>query len=83
MKRGWRTLAVLGGLSLGVYIVHALAARALIDHGVAGALLAGGGGWGTISAAVGFLVLRLACFVGLAVVPAWLVWKASSARIEP
>ena len=63
----WLGLAVLAA------IVHALAVRALVDHGVAGALLAGGGGWGTILAAAGFLLLRLASFTALAVLPALLV----------
>lgn len=66
----WGALAILGAA-----LVHALAARALIDHGVAGALLAGGGGWGTIAAAAGFLVFRLACVVAVATVPAVLLWR--------
>jgi hypothetical protein len=66
----WGALAILGAA-----LVHVLAARALIDEGVAGALLAGGGGWGTIAAAAGFLVFRLACFVATGAVPAVLLWR--------
>jgi hypothetical protein len=74
MRRRW--LAALAGLGLALALVHALAARALIDQGVAGALLAGGGSWSTVAAAAGFLLLRLACFVALAAVPAVLVWRS-------
>lgn len=73
----WGVLAVLG-----IALAHALAARILIDEGVAGALLAGGGGWGTIAAAAGFLVFRLACMVAMAAVPAVLVWRWLSRRMQ-
>ncbi len=73
MSRQWWRLAGLTGLGFATPLVHELAARALIDHGVAGALLAGGGGWDTVLAAAAFLLLRLACFVALAAVPAVLV----------
>ncbi|MCX4246790.1 hypothetical protein [Paraliomyxa miuraensis] len=65
-RRWWWLIGfvVLGGL------MSTLGARAMVDHGVAGALLAGGGGWGTVIAAAGFLVLRLASFVALAGAPA-------------
>lgn len=76
MRRWWPRLAMLAGLGLALALVHALAARALIDHGVAGALLAGGGGWSTVAAAAGFLLFRLACLVALATVPAVLVWRS-------
>jgi uncharacterized membrane protein len=73
MKR-WRRLVWLVGLAALIGLVHALAARALVDHGVAGALLAGGGGWGTVVGAAGFLLFRLASVVAVATVPAVLVW---------
>lgn len=68
-RRAWGLvlLVVLGPL------VHALAARALIDHGVAGALLAGGGGASTVIAAAGFLLLRLVGFLAWASLPAALL----------
>lgn len=80
MTRRWRSLAWPGAVGLGAWLVHELAARAMIDYGVAGALLAGGGSFGTVVAAAGFLGFRLACFVALAAVPAVLVWRASGRR---
>jgi len=74
MRQRWRGLAVLAGLGSVAALVHWLAASALIDHGVAGALLAGGGGWATVASAALFLLFRLACFVALAAAPALLVW---------
>jgi hypothetical protein len=73
MRRWQRQVGLLAGLGLLIGLVHALAARALVDHGVAGALLAGGGGWSTVAAAAGFLLFRLASVVALAAVPAMLV----------
>jgi len=77
MTKCWQRSVGLAAALLAIALVHELGARALVDHGVAGALLAGGGGWGTIAAATGFLLFRLACFMGLAVLPAalmWMVW---------
>lgn len=74
MRRWQRQVGLLAGLGLLVGLAHALAARGLVDHGVAGALLAGGGGWSTVAAAAGFLLLRLVSFVALAAVPAMLIW---------
>ena len=74
MRRRWRGLALLVVLGTLAALVHALAASALVDHGVAGALLAGGGGWGSVASAALFLLFRLSCFVALAVAPALLVW---------
>lgn len=77
----WRRWAWLLGLGLAAALMHTLAAGAMVDHGVAGALLAGGGGWGTVLAAAGFLLLRLVCFVALACVPAialWWQWPTTS-----
>lgn len=72
--RPWRRLAWLG-IACGIAaLVHALATRALVDHGVAGALLAGGGGWSTVAAAALLLAFRVACAVALAAVPAIVVW---------
>jgi len=68
--RRWVGLALM--LVLG-FAVHELAARALIDQGVAGALLAGGGGWLTVVAAAAFLLLRLAAFVVVASLPVLLM----------
>ena len=76
MRPRWRRIAALAALGLALALVHALAARALIDHGVAGSLLAGGGSWSMVAAAAGFLSFRLACFLVLATVPAVLVWRS-------
>lgn len=76
-----RVMLVLGLGAAGV-LVHEFAALALIDHGVAGALLAGGGGVATVAAAALFLSFRLACFVALAAVPATVVWVAMAKRLE-
>ncbi len=64
------------------FVIHELAARALIDHGVAGALLAGGGGWLTVVAAAAFLLLRLAAFVVVASLPVLLLRPIYSSLIS-
>lgn len=76
--RRWCRPVMLLGLGVAAPLVHQLAALAMIDHGVAGALLAGGGGVATVAAAALFLSFRLACFVALAAVPAVVVraWLA-------
>ena len=80
MRRRWRGLAVLVVLGSVAAVVHGLAASALVDHGVAGALLAGGGGWTTVASAALFLLFRLSCFVALAATPALLVWRGMDRR---
>lgn len=72
--RRLRRLAWCSGGSLVLALVHEFAARGLVDYGVAGALLAGGGDWTSIAAALGFLLLRLGCLVGLAAAPTWVLW---------
>lgn len=76
--RRWCKPVMLLGLGAAAPLVHEFAALAMIDHGVAGALLAGGGGVTTVAAAALFLLFRLACFVALAAVPAVVVraWLA-------
>lgn len=83
--RRWRRPGLVVGSGVVLVLGHALWARCLVDHGVAGALLAGGGEWTTVVAAAGFLLFRLAGFVALAAVPAVLVWRwtARPERFEP
>ncbi|MCA9655531.1 MAG: hypothetical protein KC501_36785 [Myxococcales bacterium] len=74
-----RRSALLLGLLLAP-LAHALALRALLDHELAGALLAGGGGWSSVLAAACVLLLRLLGFVALALAPAWLLLRALAPR---
>lgn len=71
--RRWRRRWRCGRWAIAALLValgHRLAAAALVDHGVAGALLAGGGDLWTIIAAAAFLLLRLAVFTALGCAPA-------------
>lgn len=70
-----RALALLG-LTLVVCLGHALAGPVMIERGVAGALLAGGGGLAPVLAALGFLLSRLLAALALAALPAALAWFA-------
>ncbi|MCH9686485.1 MAG: hypothetical protein K0V04_33940 [Deltaproteobacteria bacterium] len=78
-----RRARVLGvGLVLGL-VLHAWALPALVDHGVAGALLAGGGHIGTIAAAAAVLLLRLVGAVAVALIPVVLVGALMSHLTRP
>lgn len=76
-RRRWITLALVPALA---FFAHAGLARTLVDHQVAGALLAGGGGVTSILAAAGFLLLRLLGFVAWSALPAVVVAKLYSSR---
>ncbi len=74
---------VVAAFALLIVLGHNYTARRLVDEGIAGALLAGGGEWTTVAAAAGFVLLRLAVFAGLAMVPAvvvWWLWPRTSTR---
>lgn len=58
---------------------HHWAGRALIDHGIAGALLAGGGGIPSVLLAASFMALRVIGTIALALLPVAIV----AARTRP
>ncbi len=64
-------------------LAHEWGGVALIDHGVAGALLAGGGGHGSVLAAASFVVLRLVGTGLLAMVPVLVVARLTRAPDDP
>ncbi|MEM7157243.1 MAG: hypothetical protein AAF799_30600 [Myxococcota bacterium] len=65
-----RTMALATAGLLVAFGLHHWAAGALIDHGIAGALLAGGGGLGSILLAASFMLLRVVGTLVLALLPA-------------
>jgi hypothetical protein len=69
-------VATLGIVALG----HELALGMLVEHDMAGALLAGGGGWVPWVATLGTLALRMAVFVLVVGLPAVAVYRALGHR---
>ncbi len=61
----------ISGLILGGIVIHDLLAAHLVEAGVSGTLLAGGGDTGGIAMILGFLALRL---FSLVAVPTWIMF---------